>query len=535
MNKKKNKMTKANLEDQNTVAIDKPVFWGALIVITLICLCCILMPDLSNQVANIARDWVLTKWDWYFLAFGVVTLVLSIYIACSKYGNIRLGGMDEKPDYKFSSWLAMIFFSAIGSSSILWAVCEPLAYLQSPPFGYEPFSLEAYNISMAYGMFHWGPIAWAFYALPSLPVAYYFLVKKRKNLKLSQVCSDLIGEKNANGLLGKIIDIFTIFATFGGNGPGLGFGVPLLATLICAVFNINRNPILDMAVLVIWASIFSISVYRGLNKGIKILSDINMYLIILLLIFVFIVSDPLYILRVSVEQIGSLTTNFVHMSTYADAVGGGTFARDWTVFYWAWWVALTPFMAIFVARISKGRTVRELLLGIIGAGSVGTGLLFMVLGGYTLKIQSTGVLDVAKIYSEQGTAQAVMETVMTLPFAKVIAVIMILVYFIFMATCIDSGAFAMSCVASKEMSDDQQPAKWNRFIWAIAIAMLGVAILRLGSGLQAIQTSVIVVGLPATFLTILLYLVLFKWLRSDCKKVQKETIIHIENNISELQ
>ena len=515
-------------ESKVAVPIDKPVFWGALLVILLVCLTCIILPTQANKIASLARNWVLNTWDWFFLIFGLATLIISIVIALSKFGNIRLGGKDAKPDYKFSSWLAMIFFSAIGSSSILWAVCEPMAYLQSPPFGYEPFSPQAYNISIAYGMFHWGPIAWAFYALPSLPVAYYFLVKKRKNLKLSQVCGDLIGEKHANGVLGKIIDIFTVFATFGGNGPGLGFGVPLLATLICAVFGFTRNQWLDMAVLIIWAAIFSISVYRGLNKGIKILSDINMYLVLLLLAFVFIVSDPLYILRSSVESIGTLASNFIHMSTYSDVIGGGTFARDWTVFYWAWWVALTPFMAIFVARISKGQTIRELLLGIIGAGSIGTGSLFMVLGSYTVKIQSSGVLDVAKIYSEQGTAAAVMETIMTLPFAKIVAVILILVYFIFMATCIDSGAFAMGCIASKEMTDDQQPTKWNRFTWAIAIAMLGVAILRLGGGLEAIQTSVIVVGLPAAFLTILLYCVLFKWLKKDCRKLKEEALLVID-------
>ena len=422
----------------------------------------------------------------------------------------------------------MIFFSAIGSSSILWAVCEPMAYLQSPPFGFEPFSLEAYNISLAYGMFHWGPIAWAFYALPALPVAYYFIVKKQNNLKLSQVCSDLIGQKNADGLFGKVIDIFTIFATFGGNGPGLGFGVPLLATLICAVFGLTRSPIMDMFVLIIWAAIFSISVYRGLNKGIKILSDINMVLIIVLLVFVFIAGSPLFILQNSVEAVGTLATNFIKMSTFTDTIGGSGFGQWWTVFYWAWWVALAPFMVIFIARISRGRTIKELLLGIIGAGSAGTGLLFMVLGSYTIKLQSSGVLDVAKIYSEEGTAVAVMETIMTLPFAKVIAVILILVYFIFMATCIDSGAFAMGCVASKEMLPGQQPKKFNRFVWAIAIAMLGVAILRLGSGLKAIQTSVIVVGLPAMFLCIMLYAVLFKWLRTDFKEIRESSVVHMD-------
>lgn len=522
---------KQEKQAEKTVAVDKPVFWGSLIVILIICLSCIIWPGPANKIADAASNWVLTKWDWFFLVFGAVTLLISIYLAVSKYGNIRLGGKDAKPDYKMSSWLAMIFFSAIGSSSILWAVCEPLAYLLDPPYGYAPFSEEAYHISVAYGMFHWGPIAWALYALPSVPVAYYFLVKKRKNLKLSQVCGDLIGEKNANGILGKIIDIFTIFATFGGNGPGLGFGVPLLATLICAVFGLQNSDILQLAVLIIWASIFSISVYKGLNKGIKILSDINMYLVILLLVVVFFVSDPLYILRNSIESIGTLASNFVHMATYSDALGTGEFPRAWTVFYWAWWVALTPFMAIFVARISKGRTIRELLVGIIGAGSVGTGLLFMILGSYTVKLQASGAVDLASVYSEQGQPQAVLEMVMTLPFPKVIAFIMILVYFVFMATCIDSGAFAMGCVASKEMTDDQQPKKWNRFIWAIAIALLGVAILRLGSGLTAIKTSVIVVGLPATFLTILLYLALYKWLKKDCRQMKERDLIDIDREI----
>ncbi|MEG0377586.1 MAG: BCCT family transporter, partial [Eubacterium sp.] len=415
--------------------------------------------------------------------------------------------------YSFYSWLAMIFFSAIGSSAILWSVCEPLNYIANPPFGYTPYSLEAYNIAVPYGLFHWGPVAWSFYAFSGLVVSYYFLVLKRRNLKISGVMSDLIGERASVGFMGKVIDIATIFATFCTFAPALGLGVPLLTAMICSITGWADTPNLQIGVMMVWMLIFSVSVYRGLDKGIKILSDINMYLLLAVIAFIFIAANPRFILAASTEEFGTLLSHFIRMNSYSDVYGGGTFAKDWTVFYWSWWVASVPFMAIFIARISKGRTIRQLVFGIMGAGSAGTMAIFCVLGNYALKLQQSGVVDLAKINSEQGGNYAVVAMLNHLPFKEIVIFIMILLYFVFLATCVDSCAFTMGCIASKEMTDISQPARWNRLTWSVGIALLGVAVLKLGGGIEALQTFVIVAGLPSAFLVIAMAVLFFKWMK----------------------
>ncbi len=506
------------MDDQkNKVPVDKTIFFGALAMMLFVSLACLIFPDQAIAFSNVLRNFVISEFDWFFLIFGLAAFLLCIGIGFGKYGHIRLGGEDTQPAYSFFSWLAMIFFSAIGSSAILWSVSEPLIYLDKPPFGYEPYSLEAFNMAIPYGLFHWGPVAWSFYALAGLAVGYYFLVLRRKNLKISGVLEDLIGEKASKGAVGKGIDILTIFATFCTFAPALGLGVPLLTALICRLTGLPDTEELQIIVLVIWMVMFSISVYRGLDKGIKILSDINMYLLFFVLIFVFFAADGRYILAASVEETGTLMSHFLRMNSYSDVFGGGTFAQDWTVFYWSWWVASVPFMGIFIARISRGRTIREMIFGIMGAGSAGTMAIFFVLGNYALKLQHTGVVDLAGINANQGSNYAVMAMLEQLPFNEVIITGVILLYFVFLATCVDSCAFTMGCIASKEMTDSSQPQRWNRLTWSVAIALLGVAVLKLGGGINAMQTFVIAVGLPAAILTIALVVLLFKWLKKSEK------------------
>lgn len=498
---------------KNKIPIDKTIFLGALLLMVLVSMACLVFPDEALGVSSILRNFVIEKFDWFFLIFGLGVFVICVFVGGSRFGRIRLGGEGEKPAYRFYSWLSMIFFSAIGSSAILWSVCEPLNYIASPPFGYAPYSLEAFNIAIPYGLFHWGPVAWSFYALSGLVVSYYFLVLGRKNLKISGVMSELIGERAALGAVGKGIDIATIFATFCTFAPALGLGVPLLTVLICQLTGLPNTTELQMLVLMIWMFIFSISVYRGLDKGIKILSDINMYLLIAVILLIFLAGGPGYILSASVEEFGTLVMNFIRMNSYSDVFGGGTFAQDWTVFYWSWWVASVPFMAIFIARVSKGRTIRELIFGIMGAGSAGTMTIFCVLGNYALKLQHSGVVDLAKINMEQGSDYAVLAMLNQLPFKNLIMIGVILLYFVFLATCVDSCAFTMGCIASREMTDHSQPARWNRLSWSIAIAILGVAVLKLGGGIQALQTFVIVVGLPSAILVIAMTRLLYRWLK----------------------
>lgn len=504
---------------QERVKTDRFTFWVSLISIVSLCIFCMFFPEIANEKINVVKNYFIYKWDWFFMVFGIVTLIGTIYVALSKYGNIKLGEESEKPEFTTISWIAMLFCSAVGSNVILWAICEPLYYLDKPPFGYLPYSQEAYEISVAYGMFHWGPVAWSMFALPTLPIAYYLLVRNKHNLKISSVCIDGLGFENNKTVSRtfKIFDILVVFATFGALGPSLGLGVPLLSAVTSEFLNIPQNAILDISILAVWILLFTYSVYQGLEKGIQKLSNLNVYLIFILLIFVFVFGPKTFILQNIVDSTGNMLQYFSLMATNTDPINQSGFGQGWTVFYWAWYLAFTPFMMIFNAKISRGRTIRQYLLGIVIIGSIGTCMFFMVLGNYTIYVQKEGILNISEILMQSGTIVAVVAIFKTLPFSFLIFPILIVLYLVFTATCVDSGAYAMACVTSKELKTGQHPERRNRLVWASVIALLGISMLRLGNSLSAIQASVIVLGFPVMLISYLLYYIQFKWFKEDYK------------------
>lgn len=510
-------MTDMNInkkDDNKEVGLEKSTFWISFIILVIVCLGSIVYPSTALKYMTSWRSFVIHKFDWIFLTFGIVCLIGTFYVAFSKYGNVVLGGEDEKPDFSMSSWIGMIFCSAVGSNVILWAICEPLYYISAPPFGLEPFSRQAFDISLSYGLFHWGPIAWSFFALPTLAVAYYYLVRKNSNLKISAVCEEGLKLKETKGL--KILDVLVVLATFGALAPSLGLGVPIISQLISRLFSIERTLMLDLIVLGIWATIFTTSVYHGLSKGIKILSDINVYLIYVILAFVLLFGGATtFILQNSVTSLGHMFQNFIVMATNTDPIFKSGFAQDWTVFYWAWYLAFAPFMMIFCAKVSRGRTIKEFLLGIMITGSIGTGVFFLILGSYTIHLQSSGILDIAAILAEHGTITTVIEIFASLPLSGIIMPLLIILYFVFLATCIDSGAYAMACVTSKSLQPGQDPSRRIRITWAMIIASLGIAMIRLEEGLAAIQALCIVLGFPVIIISIILFICQWNWFKSD--------------------
>ncbi|MCG8550678.1 MAG: BCCT family transporter [Desulfobacterales bacterium] len=495
-----------------SIPIDKPTFFFSLAVLVSISAFCALAPDSAGVALKVIREYIMFKWGWMFLVFGLFCLLGSIWVGFSKYGDIKLGDPDDKPAYNLFTWGAMVFCSACGSSVIYWSIAEPIYYLQTPPFG-EALSPTAYDFAVTYGAFHWG-VAWAFYALPCLPLAYYLHVRKQENLKYSQVCAEVIGQKAANGPIGKIIDAIVVFGTFGGQGPGLGLGVPFLTALTCELFNIPVSYWMNYVILAIWISIFTMSVIRGMDRGIKVLSTINIWLVFIFLGLILFLGPTVFMLDNAVDSTGILMDNIWRMLLFADPVRGGKFAANWTVFYWCWYLALLPFLAIFIARISRGRTIREFLFGALGCGFFASVIFFWIIGSYSVYLQSNEILDIVNIVNTQGMPVAMVSIFKTLPFSKVIIAILVVLYFVFLATCIDSGSYAMACVTSKSVAVDQEPATWNRLTWALVIGFMGVALLALKK-LEVIKTSVIAVGFPVMFLAILTIWVLFKWMEND--------------------
>ena len=341
--------------------------------------------------------------------FGVL-----LWFAFGRYGRVRFGGPDAKPEFRTLSWVAMLFCAGIGTSLLYWATIEWVYYYQAPPFGVEPGSAAAAEWGATYGLFHWGPLAWALYCLPALPIGYAFHNRKIPYLRISQACRGVIGD-HADGPLGKLIDVLFIFGLVGGTGTSLGLGTPILSESIASLLHIERTFGLDAFVIVVWTAIFGTTVYLGMEKGIKRLADANVYLGLVLCAFVLVFGPTVFILDSFTNSLGLLASNFLRMSLYTDPVGQSGFPQRWTVFYWAWWIAYAPFMGLFVARISRGRTIREVVGANLVWGSLGCWLFFALFGNTALHDQLSGSLPVIGIMNDVSPQAAIVAVVKALP------------------------------------------------------------------------------------------------------------------------
>jgi len=494
--------------------IDKAVFWPALIVVIGATIPLITYPVQSAEVLSHILDVVTNRLGFLFLWFTIACFALLMWFAFGPYGKVRFGGEGAVPEFSSMSWVAMLFCAGIGTSLLYWGTIEWVYYYQAPPFGIDAQSPEAAEWAAMYGMFHWGPMAWALYSVPALPIAYAFHNRGIPFLRISQACRGVIGDR-ADGSLGKFIDVLFIFGLIGGTGTSLGLGTPIISESISALLGFERSFGLDAFVIVVWTVIFASSVWLGLDRGIRRLSDVNIWLGIFLLAFLFLLGPTLFILDSFTNSIGLLTTNFLKMSFYSDPHRQTGFPQTWTVFYWAWWIAYAPFMGLFVARISRGRTIR----GVIGAnlvwGSLGCWLFFAVFGNTAMHYELSGVVPVIEIMNESSAQAAIVAVIEALPLGSFILILFIFMCFIYSATTLDSSAYTISAVASRDLvAGEAEPLRWNRLFWALALGSVALGLMYLG-GLGPLQTAAVIVAVPLVFVISLSVWSLLRWLEED--------------------
>ncbi|QST01305.1 BCCT family transporter [Pontibacillus sp. ALD_SL1] len=486
--------------------MDWPTFLGAFLLLLLVTIPLVLFPEKGAEYVNQANTFVTTNFGVLYLLVGLGIFFFLIYVAFSDNGRVKLGDAGEKPEFNNFSWAGMLFCAGIGSSILYWGTIEWAYYYQGPPFGVEPGTQEAIAWASTYGIFHWGPIAWAIYTLPALPMAYFYYVRKKPVLKVSEATRPLIGNL-ANGPVGTAIDILFMFGLLGGAGTTLALGTPMIAEGINELTGIPVNMLMKTAILAIVTLIFAISAYSGLKKGIKVLSDLNLWLSIFLLAFVFMFGPTRFMAETTTNSLGLLLDNFFHMSTWTEpynALGPyeqTSFPESWTVFYWAWWLVYAPFVGLFVAKISRGRSIRQMILGTIIYGTIGSILFFGIIGNYGLHMQLTGEFDVINVLNNDGAPKAIIEIIGQLPLAWFMIFIFTILAIIFLATTFDSSSYILASVVQKEVEDE--PLRWNRLFWAFALCLMPLVLMFLG-GLGTLQTAAIVGGFPLLFIMIML-------------------------------
>ncbi len=506
--------------------IDPMVFWPSFLVLLAVTIPLALNPEAGGAVVNRMLGFINYNLDWLFLVGTLLVFVFLVWLALGRYGNVKLGGPDDEPEFSNFSWIAMLFCAGIGSSLLYWSIIEPMYYLLWPPFGAESLSAEAADWAVTYGAFHWGFSAWAIYCIPTLPIAYAYYVRQIPLRRVSAVVGNVLGPKHTNGLLGKAVDVLIIFGIIGGVSTSLGLGTPMLSAAIAAVFNIEETMGLRIVIVLIWTLIFSTSVYFGLYRGIRRLSDINAYLVLALAAFVLVVGPTAFILSNSANSMGVLLSNFTRMSLWTDPVIKSGFPQDWTVFYWAWWVAYALMMGLFVARISKGRTIRELIFAELIWGFLGCFMFFGIFGSYSVYLELNGIVPVTAILSEQGAPAAIVAVLQSLPASQIVLPIFVMVAFVFLATTLDSSAYVVASCSTKELKGNEEPALWNRVLWSLMLAGVALSLMAVG-GLSAVQVSSVVVAVPLLAVFALLIISLMKYLKEDYPDLEQKKLIAV--------
>ena len=491
--------------------IDKFTFFGTLFILIAVTLPLVVFPEQGADWVAATKTFVTNKLGGAYLAFGVLSLVFVTYICCSDIGNIKLGKAEDDIEFKTGSWAAMMFCGGIGASILYWGILEWMYYYQGPPFGLEPGSTEAIRWASTYGLFHWGPVAWAIYLVPAISIAYFAHVRNSPILKVSQSLMPLFGERFAKSNWGKLVDIFFVFGMIGGGATTLGLASPMITEGLHELFGTPNSLGVQLAVLLVTTMIFAYSAYQGLRGGIQFLSNINFYMAIGFLIFVLVCGPTVFILNTGLESIGRSLTQMISMMTWTEAFGefeqhgfrNTHFPQDWTVFYWAWWLVFAPTIGLFIAKISKGRTIRQMAVGSIFFGSLGCAVFFVILGNYGMHLQLSGKLDVISILNNQSPNAAIFAVLKTLPMPQLVIATFIVLAVIFTATTFDSISYILASVVQHEVDDE--PHRWNRLFWAFALCFMPAVLMFIG-GLSTLQTASIFAGAPLLLIMSLIML-----------------------------
>ncbi|MFD2046492.1 BCCT family transporter [Ornithinibacillus salinisoli] len=504
----------------NNNLIDWPTFIGALVILLGVTIPLIFFPEAGAEVINAANDFMTGNFGVLFIVMGLLSLIFLLFVAFSKQGKIKLGSRETKKEFGTFSWAAMLFSAGIGSSILYWGMIEWAYYYQGPPFGVAPESDQAIELASTYGIFHWGPIAWAIYTLPALPIAYFYYVRKKPVLKISEAVRPVLG-KYVDGPLGVIIDVLFIFGLMGGAGTTLALGTPMITEGVHDLTGLPVNLVTQAGIMLLCTAIFAVSSYSGLQRGIKVLSDINLWLVLFLLAFIFLVGPTVFISETMITSVGVLLDDFFRMATWLEPLANISGFKDtgfpeaWTVFYWAWWLVYAPFVGLFVARISRGRTIREMIIGTMLYGSVGCLLFFGILGNYGLYLQLTGSFDVISFMNEFGAPATIIAILNQLPISTFIVAIFTILAIIFLATTFDSASYILAAVAQKSIKGGD-PIRWHRLFWAFTLCLMPLVLMFIGD-LQTLQTASIVSGFPIIFIMFLLAWSFIKASSADLK------------------
>ena len=496
------------LERLVRLPVDKAVLASSAACAVAFVLWGILDNDGLASVTSTALGWVIKSFGWLFILVSTGFVVLAAVLAFSRYGRIRLGQDDERPEFRTISWITMMFSAGMGIGLMFYGVAEPLSHLAAPPMGLaEKNTQEAAQLSMQYTFFHWAFHPWAMYAVVGLALAYFSFRHGKANL-ISSLFVPLIG-KRAEGNGGRAIDTFAILATLFGSATSLGLGALQINSGLNELYGVPMSTPMAIAIISALTVAFVISAVSGVHRGVQYLSNTNMVLAVALLFFLFVAGPTVFILSMFTESTGSYLWQIAPMSFRSGAFGGQDWLGGWTIFYWAWWMSWTPFVGAFIARISRGRTIREFVFGVILAPSLVTFVWFSILGGVSINLQLGGT-DLAAAL-EQGQETALFALLREFPWFTLTAFIVIMLVAFFFVSGADAASLVMSTLSCRGC---QEPRVLVTIFWGVMTGAVA-GILLMAGGLQALQTLCILAAFPFMFVMVGAAVGLVKELRNE--------------------
>ena len=475
-----------------------------------------IFPEQSNDILGQIRFFFGDTFGTYYIVIGLGIFIVSIYLCTSKYGSIVLGESDEKPKYSFLTWGSMMFTCGLAADILFYSFSEWVMYADNQHIKELGSMQEWVGV---FPLFHWSFIPWAFYLVLAVAFGFMLHVRKRKRQRFSEACRPILG-KYTDGVIGRLIDLLAVFALLAGTATTFSVATPLMAAIIENVFHVTIDrTIITIFIIFITCVVYTYSLLHGF-KGISVLAKVCIYMFFGLILFVLLAGGHgRYIIETGIESLGRMVQNFIVLSTYTDPLRSTGFAQDWTIYYWAYWMVWCVAAPFFIGNISRGRTIKQTVIGgyIFGAGSTLTS--FIVLGNYGMGLQTSGEYDFISKYGANGDVyQIIINIIQTLPLAQIVLIWVLVTMIAFYATSFDSIAYTASCYSYKKLEEKENPHKLIQLLWCILLIILPVALVFSDSSMSNIQSVSIIAAFPLGIVMILIVCSFFK----DARKYMME-------------
>lgn len=483
--------------------------------ILVLCLLFMLFPVRANDILGQIRFFFGDTLGSYYLFVGLGIFVLSIFLACSKYGKIVLGKKDEKPKYSFLSWGAMMFTCGLAADILFYSFAEWMMYASDPHIA-ELGSIQEW--AGVFPVFHWSFIPWSFYLVLAVAFGFMLHVRQRDRQKYSEACRPVLG-RHTDGFCGRIIDLLAVFALIAGTATTFSVATPLMASAINHLFHLNMDTrTVTIVILIITCMIYTYSLLHGF-KGISVLANLCIILFFSLLAYVLLFcGETKYIIETGLSSLGKMIQNFLELSTYTDPQRTTSFPQNWTIYYWAYWMVWCVAAPFFIGNISRGRTVRQTICGgyLFGVGS--TVLSFIILGNYSMGMQLSGKAEFLTVYQETGNLyELIISMIRSMPLSSLVLILVLVTMVAFYATSFDSIALIASCYSYRKLNSNEQPHKLIQFMWCILLILLPIALIFSESSMSNLQSISIIAAFP---IGIVMILIIYSFLK-DAREYTK--------------